>query len=1676
MRCLTIDESQEGGDSGYTEIVTPGGNVTAGVDQCIYLTEDAYDIVTFDYKFTSGTKMNVALLQADWAKYYGYIKVDANGIVGSYDGVTSEKLSNGYIRVTMELANMTMTNDQNNANNAPKSIALLYVRGDWSDANAVIDNVRCLTRKEGTTEPEAPSNDLSAATKTLYVPQGEEFVILNLSDLQLHDGQDPQYTYDVIRQLVEKTDPDLITVLGDTAQDNRNYPATTNFANLVKYIDSFGIPWAPIFGNHDHDTYSPGYDSPKGVSDEWIMAQFAGAKNCIFMEGPSSVDGCGNYIVHIKEQGTDKLVRALYFFDSLLVGVNETHVQFYRDAVAYTTELNGGETLESIVFLHIPLPEYATVYSQQLAVDFADTVGTVNSSAPGSGTTEFFTAIKELGSTRNVIAGHEHDNAYYMTYEGVKLIYNMKSSDGDNYHNVASTGGGVFTIGKTTEFRYERTSVKQEVTEATSYAMPLLANWQGSGKGISFTFSATDTLKSGDSFSFVLCGSNPRRTSLELKDRHGSWNRLTNSVTVNLTTMTASLGTVTANGDGTYTYSLKLTDAPLNTAASEAAYGDETLKLIYFNSVSHSFKISDLCYVDGTSVPTAPRGEAFVAGEDKDILLDNKEALAQISFEYKLTDGQQFNIGLMPDWSNFFGYFTFNAEGNVYAYDGVTTQKLSDGYIRVTLDMAALTKYSGNPSTAIDFLFIRGAWSDANGYIDNVCFLTESEMEQGGNDSGYTEIVTPGGSFGANEGITINFEPGAYDIVTFDYKITNGGTMDICLMDASWSKYYGYFNFGVAGANYEYDGLSYESLDNGYIRVTLNVSELNKTNLANNRDNAPETVGVLFVRDDWSSAAGSIDNVRLLTKVSGGTEPENPEEPETPVNVNISYEFSGNEANRAGYAEGVVTLSGGDSRELYEMYWCNASGKLTGYKALATLTGANKTLTIGENVMIPAGADRLCAYVGDQLVASYMLDSKAHNAQVKTKFAVLSDVHTNYSSGETYLRTVLKKLQAEGVGYVIITGDIAEGNAEWAKYVSAVEDSGFTGLVLASAGNHDHAAEAKVQFRAHAIYDGAARTWVALSDAPAYFANTYAGSLAVAAEYSDMENKEAMYYLVTIDDNAYIFMNQELSNPNYTNHEDNFSRAQLNFVEDALYRYSKTHNVFIAQHAGIDEFVVNAGDGHSIQTYDTFPYAKRFAELLKAYPEAIWVSGHSHYEFSEAVQFLDRLYVDGVLTDIAFARSFGCSSATVSSDFTSHSEGYVCYQYENDIVFEARRFKESGTDGNNENNFINLAMPANSFIIPVMVGNDHAEPILAENLVTAEGVTANGTYTVKAGNQSAAWNRDAYLRFYVQTELTNLTVGSVNVDLTAQSGSNYSVIRCMDGWKFVQVAFDSLTTMNGSADFAVTITGNGSFQLKEMYIEPIDLNWLRGENATQGQNINFDAEVPATDAVIFDYFALPGSELAIALLDDWSNFYGYFQFNANGAAKNYAGITTEKLSDGYIRVTAILSEITQKAGSPTKVTSLYIGGSRTTGAGMVDNVQFIAGEVTPEAPEPIEYRGQEIVVGQDLSVMTEQAANYSQVILEMIVPAEGGENEIGIALLDTNWNYYGYFYLEKTGLEKAYAGVSAEKLSDGYWRITINIDEIDSSRTHGDVGDIERVYINNHTTGGYIDNVQFIVE
>ncbi|MBQ7507754.1 MAG: metallophosphoesterase, partial [Spirochaetales bacterium] len=79
----------------------------------------------------------------------------------------------------------------------------------------------------------------------------KDFVILNLTDIQLGTSafqiEFPRIRT-MISALVEKVRPDLITMTGDMS-----YGCGPAIYGICSFIDSFEIPWAPVYGNHDFE-------------------------------------------------------------------------------------------------------------------------------------------------------------------------------------------------------------------------------------------------------------------------------------------------------------------------------------------------------------------------------------------------------------------------------------------------------------------------------------------------------------------------------------------------------------------------------------------------------------------------------------------------------------------------------------------------------------------------------------------------------------------------------------------------------------------------------------------------------------------------------------------------------------------------------------------------------------------------------------------------------------------------------------------------------------------------------------------------------------------------------------------------------------------------------------------------------------------------------------------------------------------------------------------------------------------------------------------------------------------------------------------------------------------------------------------------------------------------------
>lgn len=90
------------------------------------------DTVTFDFKFTSGSKVNFRLEQNS-SNYFGYYRVNSNGTLGdNYSGVSIAPTTDGYYRVSINTSQIKKKIGN------PTSFNRITTWGNFSDANGII--------------------------------------------------------------------------------------------------------------------------------------------------------------------------------------------------------------------------------------------------------------------------------------------------------------------------------------------------------------------------------------------------------------------------------------------------------------------------------------------------------------------------------------------------------------------------------------------------------------------------------------------------------------------------------------------------------------------------------------------------------------------------------------------------------------------------------------------------------------------------------------------------------------------------------------------------------------------------------------------------------------------------------------------------------------------------------------------------------------------------------------------------------------------------------------------------------------------------------------------------------------------------------------------------------------------------------------------------------------------------------------------------------------------------------------------------------------------------------------------------------------------------------------------------------------------------------------------------
>lgn len=299
-----------------------------------------------------------------------------------------------------------------------------------------------------------PLSAVAADDDALQFRNGK-FKILILSDLQ--DTNEPQQeTTDMITSAIGKTEPDLIVLLGDNIAGWWKGVDKTQtdeaIDSVAESIEASGIPFALVFGNHDHEGLASeenGYEEE--AAKEYILHRFQNYSNCLAIEG-EEMTGVGNYNLTIKDSAGEKDIFNLWFMDSNPYTpeeegggygyVHEDQTEWYQRVSNELKEQNGGVPMPSLLFQHIIVPEVYEMLTEvpegtegavrgngghedkyYIANDEYIYQGEVNEGpCPPNVNHGQFESWVEQSDIIGAFFGHDHTNDFAGEYQGIKLV------------------------------------------------------------------------------------------------------------------------------------------------------------------------------------------------------------------------------------------------------------------------------------------------------------------------------------------------------------------------------------------------------------------------------------------------------------------------------------------------------------------------------------------------------------------------------------------------------------------------------------------------------------------------------------------------------------------------------------------------------------------------------------------------------------------------------------------------------------------------------------------------------------------------------------------------------------------------------------------------------------------------------------------------------------------------------------------------------------------------------------------------------------------------------------------------------------------------------------------------------------------------------------------------------
>ena len=303
----------------------------------------------------------------------------------------------------------------------------------------------------------------NSAGADIYCKTDNELKIMQVTDMHI-SGVESNYRKNILSmqtvyEMASREQPDFIVSTGDLVFGNvysNNEDDSVALDIVLKFMDAMDIPWTWTFGNHDHDYFDR-------LETEELTNMLSKCSTLYMAENNPTIKGYSNAVFRVYKN--DTLSTALILLDShgeiwdsnnthLITYdyIDESQITWYKNKIQ---ELNSeaGKTLDTFVYIHIPIEEYALIDSANyLSGEKRETV------ACSSTHNMLAETMIELGSTKALFCGHDHVNDFIALYNGMYFVYS-KSIDYTAYigieHETAQRGICILTINKDNTFNIQ---------------------------------------------------------------------------------------------------------------------------------------------------------------------------------------------------------------------------------------------------------------------------------------------------------------------------------------------------------------------------------------------------------------------------------------------------------------------------------------------------------------------------------------------------------------------------------------------------------------------------------------------------------------------------------------------------------------------------------------------------------------------------------------------------------------------------------------------------------------------------------------------------------------------------------------------------------------------------------------------------------------------------------------------------------------------------------------------------------------------------------------------------------------------------------------------------------------------------------------------------------------------